>query len=51
MYLFYAPVLIGPDGAAPFAGIPSPALADALRWRRLDTQVFGADTLITLSRP
>jgi diaminohydroxyphosphoribosylaminopyrimidine deaminase / 5-amino-6-(5-phosphoribosylamino)uracil reductase len=49
MYLFYAPVLIGPEGAAPFGGIPSPPLADAPRWRRVDTQTFGADTLITLS--
>ncbi len=50
MYLFYAPVLIGPDGRAPFGRIASPALADAARWRRLDTQAFGADTLITLTR-
>jgi diaminohydroxyphosphoribosylaminopyrimidine deaminase/5-amino-6-(5-phosphoribosylamino)uracil reductase len=50
MYLFYAPVLIGPDGSAPFASIPSPALGDAARWRRLDTQAFGSDTLITLAR-
>ncbi|HEY0018445.1 MAG TPA: bifunctional diaminohydroxyphosphoribosylaminopyrimidine deaminase/5-amino-6-(5-phosphoribosylamino)uracil reductase RibD [Longimicrobium sp.] len=50
MYLFYAPVLIGPQGAAPFAAIPSPPLADAVRWRRLDSQPFGADTLITLVR-
>jgi diaminohydroxyphosphoribosylaminopyrimidine deaminase/5-amino-6-(5-phosphoribosylamino)uracil reductase len=50
MYLFYAPVLIGPGGAAPFAGIPDTPLADAHRWRRVDTQTFGADTLITLAR-
>lgn len=50
MYLFYAPVLMGPDSAAPFGGIASPALADAPRWRRLDTQAFGADTLVTLAR-
>jgi diaminohydroxyphosphoribosylaminopyrimidine deaminase / 5-amino-6-(5-phosphoribosylamino)uracil reductase len=50
MYLFYAPVLIGADGRAPFAGIPSPALADAQRWRRVDAQAFGADTLITFAR-
>lgn len=50
MHLFYAPVLIGPDGAALFAALPTPPLADAPRWRRLDTQVFGADTLITLAR-
>jgi diaminohydroxyphosphoribosylaminopyrimidine deaminase/5-amino-6-(5-phosphoribosylamino)uracil reductase len=50
MYLFYAPVLIGPGGAAPFAGLPSPPLADATRWRHLATQPFGADTLITLAK-
>ena len=50
MYLFYAPVLIGPGGAAPFAALPSLPLADAPRWRRVDTQAFGADTLITLAR-
>jgi diaminohydroxyphosphoribosylaminopyrimidine deaminase / 5-amino-6-(5-phosphoribosylamino)uracil reductase len=51
MYIFYAPVLIGPEGASPFAGLPSPPLADTLRWRRVETQTFGADTLITLARP
>jgi diaminohydroxyphosphoribosylaminopyrimidine deaminase/5-amino-6-(5-phosphoribosylamino)uracil reductase len=50
MYLFYAPVLIGPEGASAFPGIPSLPLADAPRWRRVDTQSFGADTLITLAR-
>lgn len=50
MYLFYAAVLIGPEGMAPFAGISSPPLADAVRWRRIETQPFGADTKITLTR-
>jgi diaminohydroxyphosphoribosylaminopyrimidine deaminase/5-amino-6-(5-phosphoribosylamino)uracil reductase len=50
MHLFYAPVLIGPGGAAPFGGIPDTPLGDAHRWRRADTQTFGADTLITLAR-
>ena len=34
MYLFYAPVLLGPRGMNPFGGIPSPPLTDAGRWRR-----------------
>jgi diaminohydroxyphosphoribosylaminopyrimidine deaminase/5-amino-6-(5-phosphoribosylamino)uracil reductase len=51
MYLFYAPVLIGPEGASPFAGIASPPLADATRWHRVETQTFGADTRVTLARP
>lgn len=50
MYLFYAPVLIGPEGMAPFGGIESPPLADAVRWRRIDAQAFGADTMITVAR-
>lgn len=51
MYLFYAPVLIGPEGMAPFGGIASPPLADAARWRHVRTQAFGADTLVTLGGP
>lgn len=50
MYLFYAPLLIGPEGMAPFGGIGSPPLADAVRWRRIGTQAFGADTMVTLAR-
>jgi diaminohydroxyphosphoribosylaminopyrimidine deaminase / 5-amino-6-(5-phosphoribosylamino)uracil reductase len=50
LYAFYAPVMLGPAGVGAFDGIDSPAIAEAHRWRRLDTQVFGADTLITLAR-
>jgi diaminohydroxyphosphoribosylaminopyrimidine deaminase/5-amino-6-(5-phosphoribosylamino)uracil reductase len=50
MYLFYAPLLIGPEGMAPFGGIASPPLGDAVRWRPMETQVFGADTMLTLAR-
>lgn len=50
MYLFYAPVLLGPDGLSPFAFIDSPPIDAAPRWRRVDTQTFGADTLVTLAR-
>lgn len=50
LHLFYAPVLLGPRGAAPFAALPSPAIGEAERWRRLATETFGADTLVTLAR-
>lgn len=48
--LFHAPVLLGPDGASPFAGLASPAIEDAERWRRIRTEAFGPDTLISLER-
>ncbi|HWK89236.1 MAG TPA: bifunctional diaminohydroxyphosphoribosylaminopyrimidine deaminase/5-amino-6-(5-phosphoribosylamino)uracil reductase RibD [Longimicrobium sp.] len=50
LYLFYAPLLIGPAGASPFAGMATPPLDEAARWRRIGTEPFGADTLITLAR-
>ncbi|HET6231137.1 MAG TPA: bifunctional diaminohydroxyphosphoribosylaminopyrimidine deaminase/5-amino-6-(5-phosphoribosylamino)uracil reductase RibD [Longimicrobiaceae bacterium] len=50
LYIFYAPVLLGPQGLDAFGRIGSPAIHEAHRWRRLDTQAFGADTLITLAR-
>jgi diaminohydroxyphosphoribosylaminopyrimidine deaminase/5-amino-6-(5-phosphoribosylamino)uracil reductase len=50
MYLFYAPVLIGPEGMAPFGGISSPPLGDAVRWRPIETREFGSDTMVTLAR-
>ncbi|HEX8245532.1 MAG TPA: dihydrofolate reductase family protein, partial [Longimicrobium sp.] len=50
LHLFYAPVFLGPDALSPFAALPSPPVADAPRWRRVATEVFGADTLVTLAR-
>ncbi|MFL5543010.1 MAG: RibD family protein, partial [Longimicrobiaceae bacterium] len=50
LYLFYAPLFLGPRGLDPFAALESPAIAEAPRWRRVDTQAFGADTLVTLAR-
>lgn len=50
LYLFYAPLFLGPGGLGAFAGLENAAIADAHRWRRLDTRSFGADTLITLAR-
>ncbi|HEU4558800.1 MAG TPA: bifunctional diaminohydroxyphosphoribosylaminopyrimidine deaminase/5-amino-6-(5-phosphoribosylamino)uracil reductase RibD [Longimicrobium sp.] len=50
LYLFYAPVLLGPDALSPFAALESPPIDAAPRWRRVSTAVFGADTLVTLAR-
>lgn len=50
LYLFYAPVFLGPRGLDPFAALESPPIDQARRWRRVDTQAFGADTLVTLAR-
>jgi len=50
LYLFYAPVLLGPDALSPFAALESPPIDAAPRFRRVDTSVFGADTLVTLAR-
>lgn len=47
--LLYAPLLLGPAARSGFADISSRSLADALRWRRLRTEAFGADTLISLA--
>lgn len=48
--LFYAPLLLGPLGGSPFAGVTSPALQDAVRWRHLRTSTFGDDTFLSLAR-
>jgi diaminohydroxyphosphoribosylaminopyrimidine deaminase/5-amino-6-(5-phosphoribosylamino)uracil reductase len=50
LYLFYAPTLLGPAGTSPFDALPSPGLEQAPRWRRIASEAFGADTLITLGR-
>ncbi|HEX2095055.1 MAG TPA: bifunctional diaminohydroxyphosphoribosylaminopyrimidine deaminase/5-amino-6-(5-phosphoribosylamino)uracil reductase RibD, partial [Longimicrobiaceae bacterium] len=50
LHLFYAPLLLGPEGASPFGRLESPAIDAARRWRRLRTGAFGPDTLITLAR-
>lgn len=47
--LFYAPLLLGPEARPGFAAISSPLLAGVHRWRRLRTETFGADTLISLA--
>jgi diaminohydroxyphosphoribosylaminopyrimidine deaminase/5-amino-6-(5-phosphoribosylamino)uracil reductase len=50
LFIFYAPLLLGPQGLPAFGGVGSPAIDQARRWRRLDSQAFGPDTLITLAR-
>jgi len=50
LYLFYAPVFLGPGALSPFAALESQPIAAAPRWRRLATESFGADTLVTLAR-
>lgn len=48
-YLFYAPVLLGPEALNPFGGIGSPGIREATRWRHVRTETFEGDTLITLA--
>lgn len=48
--LFYAPLLLGPDGLSPFAALESATIEQVRRWRHLRTASFGPDTLITLAR-
>jgi diaminohydroxyphosphoribosylaminopyrimidine deaminase/5-amino-6-(5-phosphoribosylamino)uracil reductase len=50
LYLFYAPLFLGPVALAPFGALESPPIGEAHRWRRVGTEAFGADTLITLAR-
>jgi diaminohydroxyphosphoribosylaminopyrimidine deaminase/5-amino-6-(5-phosphoribosylamino)uracil reductase len=50
LYLLHAPLFLGPEGLSPFAALESPPIAEAPRWRRVDTQAFGADTLVTLAQ-
>ena len=51
LYLFYAPLFLGPEGVSPFAAIESPSIDEVARWTRVATESFGADTLVTLARP
>lgn len=50
LLLFYAPVFLGPGALSPFAALESAPVAEAPRWRRVATESFGADTLVTLAR-
>jgi diaminohydroxyphosphoribosylaminopyrimidine deaminase / 5-amino-6-(5-phosphoribosylamino)uracil reductase len=48
LYLFYAPLMLGPDALSPFHGLPSNPMTSAPRWRHLQSRVVGADTLLVL---
>jgi diaminohydroxyphosphoribosylaminopyrimidine deaminase / 5-amino-6-(5-phosphoribosylamino)uracil reductase len=48
--LFYAPVLLGPEGLSPFAQIPSSRIDDVLRWRTLHHASFGSDIMASFAR-
>jgi diaminohydroxyphosphoribosylaminopyrimidine deaminase / 5-amino-6-(5-phosphoribosylamino)uracil reductase len=48
--LFYAPILLGPEGRAPFAGLPDARIDDVARWRTVCREAFGPDTMIRFAR-
>lgn len=50
LYLFYAPLFLGPRGRAPFEALRDAGIDGVERWRRLRSVGFGPDTLITLAR-
>lgn len=50
LYLFYAPILLGPNGRGGFAEISDVTIGDVARWRHVASSAFGPDTLITLGR-
>jgi diaminohydroxyphosphoribosylaminopyrimidine deaminase/5-amino-6-(5-phosphoribosylamino)uracil reductase len=50
-YHVQSPLWLGQQGRAAFAGIPSPSLPDAERWRVVQRRALGHDTLIVMDRP
>ena len=50
MYLFYAPVLLGPGARQAFGGLKNAPLREAHRWRTLEARQIGTDCLLTLAR-
>lgn len=48
LFLFYAPLLLGPGSLSPFAVADAP-LDAAKRWRTVGVDRFGPDTLLTLA--
>ncbi len=49
-YWIQAPIWLGDAGVQAVRGYPSPALADAERWRPVERHALGADTLLVLDR-
>jgi diaminohydroxyphosphoribosylaminopyrimidine deaminase/5-amino-6-(5-phosphoribosylamino)uracil reductase len=48
--VFRAPLLLGPGGTDPFAGIPNAPVSEAHRWTVARSGTFGSDTLLSLDR-
>ncbi len=48
--IFRGPLLLGPDGTDPFAGISNVPISDARRWVVARMAIFGSDTLLSLDR-
>ena len=50
-YWFQSPLWLGDGGVPALAGLPSRHLEQAERWRVIERQVLGEDTLLVLDRP
>jgi diaminohydroxyphosphoribosylaminopyrimidine deaminase / 5-amino-6-(5-phosphoribosylamino)uracil reductase len=50
-YWFQSPLWLGDGGVPALAGLPSRHLEQAERWRVIERQVLGDDTLLVLDRP
>jgi len=50
-YWFQSPLWLGDGGVPALAGLPSRHLEQAQRWRVIERQVLGEDTLLVLDRP
>ena len=49
-YWFQSPLWLGDGGVPALAGLPSRHLEQAERWRVIERQVLGEDTLLVLDR-
>ena len=50
LYLMVAPLWLGEEGVAAFAGVPAARIEDAPRWRTAERRALGDDTLLVLDR-